>query len=113
MNENCCQIIVKGNVQGVFFRKYTRIMANNLGIKGFVRNEVDSSVFIEACGESASIEKFIQWCHHGPAHAEVEKVEVKNISPKKYSSFDIIFFSFTYPVIFSDFGQLINNFIYL
>ncbi|HKR04236.1 MAG TPA: acylphosphatase [Bacteroidia bacterium] len=92
MSEKCFQITVKGNVQGVFFRKYTRIMANNLGIKGFVRNEPDTSVYIEACGEAGAIEKFIQWCHHGPEHAAVEKVDVQEISLKKFSTFDIVFF---------------------
>ena len=84
MTEKCFQIIVKGNVQGVFFRKYTKITANMLGIKGFVRNEPDSSVYIEACGESKALEKFIQWCHRGPENAEVEKVDVDEISLKKF-----------------------------
>ncbi|MEP7168648.1 MAG: acylphosphatase, partial [Bacteroidota bacterium] len=59
MTKKCFQIIVKGNVQGVFFRKYTRITANMLGIKGFVKNELDGYVYIEACGESKALEKFI------------------------------------------------------
>ena len=92
MNEKCFQIIVKGNVQGVFFRKYAKITANMLSIKGFVRNESDGSVYIEACGEGKALEKFIQWCHRGPEHAEVEKVDAEEISLKKFSSFDIIFF---------------------
>jgi len=107
------QIIIKGKVQGVFFRKYTRITANNLGIKGFVRNEPDTSVYIEACGDNDALEKFIQWCHKGPENAEVEKVTVQDVSPKKFSSFDIAFFSLTCPIIISNFGHLVEHFIYL
>ena len=113
MAEKCCQIIVKGKVQGVFFRKYTRIMANRLDIKGFVRNEPDNSVFIEACGESDNLEKFIQWCHKGPDNSFVEKVDVHDVSPKKFSAFDIAFFSFTYQIIFSDLGQFAGRIMYL
>ena len=88
-------------------------MANNLGIKGFVRNEPDNSVFIEACGESPNLEKFVQWCQHGPDHAIVEKTDVHDISPKKFFTFDIVFLSFTYQIIFSDFSQFASKFIYL
>ncbi|MEO5572186.1 MAG: acylphosphatase [Bacteroidia bacterium] len=92
MNENCYQIIVRGNVQGVFFRKYTKIEANNLNIKGLVKNELDNSVYIEACGDGSKLKEFIEWCHHGPANASVEKVEVHEIPLKKFSSFDIVFY---------------------
>ena len=44
-------IIVKGKVQGVWFRKYTQDIAYNLSLKGFVRNCSDGSVFIEVEGE--------------------------------------------------------------
>ena len=42
------RIIVYGKVQGVFFRKHTFQKANELGIKGFVKNQEDKSVMIEA-----------------------------------------------------------------
>nr|PVC49593.1 acylphosphatase [Theileria orientalis] len=35
---------VRGKVQGVFFRKFTKLEADKLDIKGFVRNEEDGSV---------------------------------------------------------------------
>ena len=34
-------ILVKGKVQGVWFRKYTYDKAQALGLKGFVKNEVN------------------------------------------------------------------------
>ena len=54
-----------GRVQGVGFR-YTAIRAaNSLGVSGWVRNERDGSVTIEAQGSEAAIEKMIQTINNG------------------------------------------------
>ena len=45
------QIIVTGNVQGVFFRAKTKDHADHLGLKGYVRNLSDGSVEICVMGE--------------------------------------------------------------
>ena len=42
---------VQGRVQGVGFRYMTKIVADQLGITGTVKNEEDGSVTIEACGD--------------------------------------------------------------
>lgn len=91
-NKKCVQLTVKGKVQGVFFRKFTKIKAEELKIKGFVKNELRGSVFIEACGDSQNIDKFIEWCHHGPANAKVEKVTAEETEIKEFSSFQINYF---------------------
>jgi len=70
------KIKVSGKVQGVYYRASTKQMADLLGIKGFVRNEHDGSVYIEAEGEEGILTKFIQWCHHGPERAEVTYVSI-------------------------------------
>ncbi|WP_431293764.1 acylphosphatase [Pedobacter sp. P26] len=44
-------IKVTGKVQGVGFRETTKIIANQMMVNGFVRNEKDGSVYIEAEGE--------------------------------------------------------------
>ena len=92
MAEKCFQIIIRGNVQSVFFRKFTKIAAQDFEIKGFVRNEYDGSVYIEAQGENSQLEKFIAWCHRGPEHAQVERVEVIEVELKNFSAFSISFF---------------------
>lgn len=51
-------------------------MADLLGVKGFVRNEDNSDVYIEAEGEEEILTRFIQWCHHGPENAAVKYVSV-------------------------------------
>lgn len=70
-------IKIYGRVQGVFFRKYTVKKALELSITGFVRNEPDGTVYIEAEGEEENLYKLVEWCHRGPRLANVEKVEVR------------------------------------
>lgn len=82
-------ILVKGRVQGVFFRASARDVANQLGVKGFVRNEPNGTVYIEAEGEETSLERFITWCKSGPPRAVVKNVEVSETSPKQFQAFQI------------------------
>lgn len=70
-------INVKGIVQGVYFRASTLKKAQELGVKGWVRNEADGSVSIEAQGDKDKIDRFIEWLHQGPDRARVDEVNVK------------------------------------
>jgi acylphosphatase len=70
-------ITVEGKVQGVGFRANTNRMANQLGLKGWVRNLRDGGVEIVAEGDPEIIERLIQWCHRGPTSAFVSKVSVE------------------------------------
>jgi acylphosphatase len=87
----CQRIFVYGKVQGVFFRKHTRDMAHELGIKGTVRNCADGSVMIEACGSKAAMKLFSEWCRQGPPHARVEKTETHTMPVKNFPSFLIVY----------------------
>lgn len=69
-------IRITGKVQGVFFRASAHDVARQLSITGFVRNEPDGSVYIEAEGDEEKLEKFITWCKKGPPRAVVEDVRV-------------------------------------
>ncbi len=82
-------IKISGVVQGVYFRASARERADALKITGFVRNEPDGSVYVEAEGDESNLDAFIQWCHQGPAHAVVEKCEVQSATVKVFSSFTI------------------------
>jgi len=82
-------IKIHGIVQGVFFRKFTREAANELGIKGWVRNAEDRTVEIEAEAPSEILDQFIKWCHHGPEQAVVNKVTVTESAFKNFTSFEI------------------------
>jgi acylphosphatase len=69
-------IIVKGKVQGVFFRANTKRTAEHLDISGEVKNLPDGSVWIAAEGEEPDMEAFIAWCKQGPPLAKVTDVTV-------------------------------------
>lgn len=83
-------ISITGKVQGVGFRQTTKLVANQMMIRGFVRNESDGTVFIEAEGEELFLEEFINWCHEGPDRARVEQVAVSEGLVKNYQNFEIL-----------------------
>lgn len=84
------QIKVAGIVQGVWFRKYTQEAALQFGVKGFVMNLPDNSVYIEAVGDDEQLKKFIAWCYVGSPKSKVEKVEVlEKTSSEKLDGFEI------------------------
>lgn len=72
-------IHVTGKVQGVFYRASTERKAKEIGLTGFVRNQADGSVYIEAQGDEKQLSLLTEWCKHGPQQAEVASV---NLSEK-------------------------------
>ncbi|MEK7616702.1 MAG: acylphosphatase [Patescibacteria group bacterium] len=86
--EKHLNIKIHGQVQGVFFRVSAKEEAEKLGISGFVRNERDGTVYIEVEGEEENLNKFVKWCHNGPEHAQVDKVEVIEDPLKNFSDFN-------------------------
>ena len=67
--------IVRGRVQLVMFRDFTKRGARKLGLKGFVRNLADGSVEVLAQGEAQKLELLLQALHRGPLLAHVESVD--------------------------------------
>lgn len=82
-------ITVSGVVQGVFFRASTKAQANQLAITGFVRNQPDGSVYLEAEGDEANLKILLDWLELGPANAQVDKVDVEEDSVRDFADFDI------------------------
>lgn len=76
MGKERAHIVVYGRVQGVFFRASAEEKARELGLTGWVRNRSDGTVEIVAEGDREALEKLISWCHIGPKHARVTRVEV-------------------------------------
>jgi acylphosphatase len=83
-------ITVKGKVQGVFYRASTKAVADQLGIRGTVKNQPDGDVFIEAEGEPALLDMFLDWCKEGPEDAEVSALESHEGELKNYRNFEVL-----------------------
>lgn len=84
------KIEITGKVQGVWFRKSTKDVADGLSLHGFVENCQNGSVYIEAEGDIDALEDFLQWCHDGPELAEVKDVVVlKYEELKAFDGFEI------------------------
>ncbi|MFH1001399.1 MAG: acylphosphatase [Bacteroidota bacterium] len=82
-------ISISGRVQGVGFRYYTRKKAAECNINGFVQNQSDGSVYIEANGESVDIDAFTDWCKQGPGWAKVKDCRINEIPYYKWNNFEI------------------------
>ncbi len=83
-------IKVIGKVQGVFFRASTKAVADQMGVKGKVKNDKDGSVFIEAEASDAILEMFVEWCQEGPEKSIVEGVEVTEAAVENYTNFVVV-----------------------
>lgn len=84
-------LLVHGYVQGVGFRYYTRAHASRLGIHGWVRNNFDGTVEIEAEASYSRLEAFIAAVRRGPSHGEVHSLDVQwRTETQGFSSFDIV-----------------------
>lgn len=66
--------LIEGRVQGVGFRAFAIRKAEELGIKGWVRNRWDGSVEITAEGERAVLDKFVAVLFVGPPSANVVRL---------------------------------------
>ena len=67
--------MIRGRVQGVFFRAATEARARSLELAGWVRNAPDGSVEAVFEGPRERVESMLDWCGRGPAGARVDEVE--------------------------------------
>ena len=70
---------VVGRVQGVGYRWFVREAAREARLRGWVRNEADGAVTIEAAGPPGSLDQFLLALEAGPTHASVTNVHVTEI----------------------------------
>jgi len=67
--------LVRGDVQGVGFRYFVQRKAQQLGLRGWVRNNDDGTVELVAEGERAVLEQLKHAVEEGPRMARVERVD--------------------------------------
>jgi acylphosphatase len=83
-------IKIYGDVQGVGFRDAAYWTARKMHVAGFVMNDPDGAVYIEAEGEEAALNEFLIWCGKGPVTARVNRVDAKwSDTPGKFTGFRI------------------------
>ena len=70
-------VVVRGHVQGVFFRSEASDRARSLGLAGWVRNEPDGSVEAVFEGPRERVESMVSWCERGPHGAHVTGTDVR------------------------------------
>jgi acylphosphatase len=83
------RVVVRGMVQGVFFRDTCRREAAALNVSGWVRNRGDGAVEAVFEGEDAAVEAMVRWCRSGPRYAHVDSVEVTSEEPVGSSGFEV------------------------
>lgn len=81
------EIIVRGQVQGVYYRATANIVARRLNITGTARNMPDGSVLIIATGNADQLSHFKDWCWEGPENAAVTHVETRPLPLQIFEDF--------------------------
>jgi acylphosphatase len=83
-------LLITGKVQGVGYRYSVKLKAESMAIRGYVRNQLDGSVFVTVQGENTAVENFVKWCYKGPSAAFVSGVEKISGSIEDFSEFKIL-----------------------
>jgi acylphosphatase len=83
------RVVVRGRVQGVFFRDSTRERAQAHHVSGWVRNRPDGAVEAVFEGEPENVERLVRFCQTGPMSADVGNVEVVDEEPEGLRGFDV------------------------
>ena len=86
MKRRNVHVLVKGRVQGVFFRAYTKDKADELHLGGWVRNLTDGRVEVCVEGEAAAVEKMLQWLSRGSPHSVVTGILQRELDLSAASS---------------------------
>jgi len=82
-------VIVRGRVQGVFFRAEASARARSLGVTGWVQNRPDGTVEAAFEGQRESVESMLRWCERGSAGAGVDAVDVTWETPVGEEGFEV------------------------
>jgi acylphosphatase len=83
------RVVVRGFVQGVFFRDTVRRRAQTAGVAGWVRNNWDGSVEAVFEGDAESVARLVRFCRRGPRGARVDLIEVVDEEPEGLAAFEI------------------------
>ncbi len=83
------RLLVRGTVQGVFYRDSTRDAARNEGVSGWAANRSDGTVEVVLEGPPDAVESVVGYCRQGPSSAHVESVDEHRETPEGLTGFRI------------------------
>jgi acylphosphatase len=83
------RVIVRGRVQGVFFRDSVRGLAREAGVAGSIRNRDDGAVEAVFEGAPEDVSRLLDYCRSGPPGAQVESVEELEEAPRGEHGFAV------------------------
>ncbi|MGI9319485.1 MAG: acylphosphatase [bacterium] len=82
--------IIRGRVQGVGFRYATARKAEQLNLRGWVRNLPSGEVETVVQGEQSNAEEFESWLWVGPDYSRVTAVILKSPPDQQFTRFEIL-----------------------
>jgi acylphosphatase len=89
MSDTARHLSITGRVQGVFFRAWSREQADELGVKGWIRNRPDGHVEAHVEGEESAVEAMIERLRGGPPAAQVEHVRTWDADVCDFDDFEV------------------------
>jgi acylphosphatase len=84
-----CRLVIRGHVQGVFFRDSTRREAERRGVAGWAVNRADGAVEIALEGRAEDVWALVEFCRRGPRGAHVQEVDEEARAPEGLRGFSV------------------------
>ena len=82
-------IRVRGKVQGVTYHAAAKKVADSLGVTGYIQNNPDGSVTLEAEGDAYTLHEFLDWCSIGTNKSKVDRIDVEEGGLQYFDQFSI------------------------
>ena len=83
-------LLIKGKVQGVFYRVAAKEVADKLGVTGWIKNIPEGRVEAMVTGTEDQLKQFIEWCRQGPGKAVVTDVIVTPLGEHPFKEFTVM-----------------------
>jgi len=85
----CVHVIVRGRVQGVYYRGWTNEQATTLALDGWVRNRREGTVEAVLDGPADAVSRMLELMREGPRDARVEAIEIVSEGGAAPSGFSV------------------------
>ena len=89
IREQAVRCLVKGRVQGVWYRATAAKQAQQLELRGWAKNLADGQVEVVVAGPPSAVAQLCQWLWEGPAGAQVTGVTVAEWTEAVEPGFDV------------------------